>query len=89
MLGDVNKLFVFNDQQCFAFTTQANFPTYNLNFTEGKGDEIKLRLPSKIFSTLSHNQGTISHHSCSFQRRLNYLEFELLLFQKDYGLIAT
>ena len=37
MLGDVNKLFSFqnfidNAQQCFAFTPQANFPTHNLNF---------------------------------------------------------
>ena len=32
LLGDGNKLFVDNAQQCFAFTPQANFPTHNLDF---------------------------------------------------------
>ena len=33
MLVDVNKLFVFKSfWQCFAFSTQVNFPTNNLNF---------------------------------------------------------
>ena len=35
-MGDANKAFDFpklvdNDQQCFAFTPQANFPAHNLN----------------------------------------------------------
>ena len=45
-------MFDDNAQQCFAFTTQANFHTHNLNFTEGEGDEIKSRIPFQIFSTL-------------------------------------
>jgi hypothetical protein len=45
--------FVDNDQQCFAFLPQANFPAHNLNFQgEGDGDEIKSRLSFIIFSTL-------------------------------------
>ena len=32
LLGVVNKLFVFKNRQCFAFTHQTNFPTHNLNF---------------------------------------------------------
>ena len=44
--------FVYNAQQCFAFTPQADFPSYNLNFIEGESDEIKSRPPFKIFSTL-------------------------------------
>jgi hypothetical protein len=37
LLGDVNKLFCFQKfvditQQCFAFTSQANFPVHNVNF---------------------------------------------------------
>ena len=31
LLGDVNKLLNTIAQQCFAFTTQANFPAHNLN----------------------------------------------------------
>ena len=46
-------MFVDNDQQCFAFTPQANFPTHNLIFTEG--DRIESLLPFKIFSTLKQN----------------------------------
>ena len=44
--------FVYNAQQCFAFTPQADFPSYSLNFIEGESDEIKSRPPFKIFSTL-------------------------------------
>jgi hypothetical protein len=48
LLGVVNKLL---NQQCFAFTPQANFPSHNLNF-QGEGDGIESRLPFKIFPTL-------------------------------------
>ena len=44
--------FADNVQQCFAFKPQANFPTNNLNFNEGKGDGFGTMLPFKIFSTL-------------------------------------
>ena len=48
-----NKKFVDNTQQYFAFTPQTNFPTHNLNyFTDGEGNGIKSRLPSKKISTL-------------------------------------
>ena len=45
-------MFFNKTQQCFAFKPQTKFPAYNLNFTESEGDEIKSRLPFKIFSTL-------------------------------------
>ena len=48
----MNKKFVDTDQQCFAFTPQANFPPIIWIFIEGEGDGIKSSLPFKIFSTL-------------------------------------
>ena len=44
-------MFVDITQQCFALLPQVNFPTNNF-LTEGKGDGIKSRLSSEIFSTL-------------------------------------
>ena len=35
--------------KCFAFTPQANFPSHNLNFTEGEGDGIESFNLSKSF----------------------------------------
>ena len=35
--------------KCFAFTPQANFPSHNLNFTEGEGDGIESFYLSKSF----------------------------------------
>ena len=37
----VNKKFVYNTQQWFAFTPQANFPAHNLNFHWRWWDQIQ------------------------------------------------
>ena len=59
MLGDVNKLFVFNSivtmpSNVLPFHLKQTFPPLIWIFTEDEGDEIESRLPFKIFSTLTH-----------------------------------
>ena len=64
MLGDVNKLFVFKS----LLATPGNVLPLHLKqtflpiiwfFTEDEGDEIKSRLPFKIFSTLASIQQSV------------------------------
>ena len=54
LLGDVNKLFVFKSllKTPSNVLPQANFLPIIRIFNESEGDEIKSRLPFKIFSTL-------------------------------------
>ena len=55
--GDVNKLFVFKSlltmpSNVMSLYLKQTFPPIIRIFTEGEGDEIKSRLPFKIFSAL-------------------------------------
>ena len=56
-MGNVNKLFVFKSLSTTPYTVlplhlKQTFPAIIWIFTQGEGDEIKSRLPVKIFSTL-------------------------------------
>ena len=62
-----------NAQQCLPFHLKQTFPPIIWIFTEGEGDGIKSRLPSKIFSTLS---GGFAYPCFCTEKRLALLRKE-------------
>ena len=92
-------MFFNKTQQCFAFKPQTKFPAYNLNFTESEGDEIKSRLPFKIFSTLPLSAlkigcamnacSLVIHHLYDFLCWLNFDTRLCMYVQCDYFLSLT
>ena len=74
MLGDVNKLFVF---KILLITPSNVLPLYLKQtflpiiwiFTEGEGDEIKSRLPLKMFSTLTSKCNTVPGRVITYNPR--------------------
>ena len=76
MLGDANKLFLFKSLLTMPSNVipQANVSLIIWIFTEGEGDEIKSRLPFKIFCTL-----------CSFMIQF-HLKLKILI---NHGVVCN